>query len=686
MRAVIGEPLADQARLLGFVIKDSSMEPGEFIPISPGVTVLYGLNGAGKTRILRDVERFWRGHRSNALALVQLPARLTGSVDWYRDSGRVEWARDWDDPLQPRRDEEDDPEAILLDWAWRCFRSETADSEAPEFLKTLDPHRDEGLWSEWQQTRLIWVEAHGSEERPEWFSAPAVVTGSACPFSNEAAALWETFSNRDDDLLADYWYTLNAAPYATTSEGHTVLAGAVLGAPALEFLTGSAGRHDRLIDMQPRMHARATDVNDVTRKHLRQAVKRQVEVRDAGPVASEELSASVSELERVANEHFQRSLVDAPTLGLAVEVVGLDAGVEWFVEDDAGSPSDRGSPWRRREFAALSRAQSTWASWSIEEALSSLQQDGKVDRLILLDEPEAALHRSAESQVARYLSEIGTAGDVSLLVATHSPELLDFEDARLFEVERHDGRRRLKPLPAIARNSLSELGLLPSDLLRRQRGILLVEGAHDQAVLEVLFGDEMRRLRVEVLPLRGTHQLSAARIGFLFEYTSAHIFVMLDNIKTDAISETWRTALLHADAGDVAAALVTLDQAECLTGDSEGRVMRELLQHVVNSGTDDRLTPHGLTKADIIEYLPVAELVPGHAEDWASLRRCHLRDRQADKNTPKDFKRWLGSRFGADLSTESVARAAQTMDTVPPDLLRLLKTVEANALGSGRPR
>lgn len=682
MDVVIGDPHPEQARLLGFVIQDIPGKAGPLLPVAPGVTVLYGLNGAGKTRIIRDIEKFWVGHRSNAVAVVQLPSRLHGHVDWYGETGRADWARDWAGAsLTEHGGEGETPESILLDWVGRCLSSAPLGTDAPAILKPFDRDLDQGVWEEWQQTRLLLIQAYGSPDRPEWLSAPAVATGPGRPDCNEAATLWEIFDNQDDDHLLDFYYGLNVEGCAITAEGQTVLACANAGISALDPTQAgySGGRHSHLIELQPRMHIGDRNLDEATRAHLRETVDRQVEATAAGVVASPELASTVTDLEHLANHHFQRALVDAPVLGLHVEVGSLDSRVEWFIEGDEPWGDPR-SPLSWRELSDLSRAQSAWAEWSIQMALAP-SHPPTPERLILLDEPEAALHRSAESHLARYLGETGAVDGTSLLIATHSPELLDFEDARLFEVSRQQGRRRLRALPPIARNSMSELGLLPSDLLRRQRGIVLVEGLHDQVVLEALFGDEMRRHRVEVLPLRGTHQLSAARIAFLFDYTSAHIFVMLDNILTAALHETWETASDYAQRGELEAAVGVLDQAECLAGDSEGRVMRELLQRVVLDGRADRLTPHGLSEADVIEYLPVSELVPYPTGDWRELRARHSLAREDDKRTPKDFKKWLETRLDANFSGEFLTRATTALDAIPPDFLRLLKTIEARASG-----
>ena len=287
-----------------------------------------------------------------------------------------------------------------------------------------------------------------------------------------------------------------------------------------------------------------------------------VDIVDGQPTSSAALVDHVDKLQALANEHFREVLQDAPTLRLHVNPVGLGRQVHWFVEEDEewedfAEVSQRiavpdGELPDVRTLAGLSTAQQRWARWSIEMALNLMGRTSpgapslSKSRLYLLDEPEAALHRSAEAQMARYFNCLSRTPEPHMIVATHSPELLETDTARVYEVSRMKGGwRRLQVLDAASRENMTALGLQPSDLLRRQRGLVLVEGRHDELILEELFGAEMRRLRVETLPLRGTSELSPAKISFLFDYTPAHMFLMLDNIQTDELTTVWEQALAH---------------------------------------------------------------------------------------------------------------------------------------------
>ena len=43
------------APIVGFDFTGDPLLDGDFLPLRPGLTVLYGLNGAGKTRLLRGI-------------------------------------------------------------------------------------------------------------------------------------------------------------------------------------------------------------------------------------------------------------------------------------------------------------------------------------------------------------------------------------------------------------------------------------------------------------------------------------------------------------------------------------------------------------------------------------------------------------------------------------------------------
>lgn len=84
-----------------------------------------------------------------------------------------------------------------------------------------------------------------------------------------------------------------------------------------------------------------------------------------------------------------------------------------------------------------------------------------------------------------------------------------------------------------------------------------------------------------------------------------------------------------------------------------------------------------MSKKDVLEYLPVTEVVP-EAESWESLRKEWHEWRKSSKSpaaadmTGKAYKRWLRKAKGADLSPENLRWIAETTSPHPE-----LKTINA---------
>ena len=276
--------------------------------------------------------------------------------------------------------------------------------------------------------------------------------------------------------------------------------------------------------------------------------------------------------------------------------------------------------------------------------------------------------------MAAYIAHEASKPNRAFVVATHSPELMNAPNAHVIEVRRLDGRLAVAPLGLIERRTLGELGLHPSDLLHRHRAILLVEGRHDELILNEMLGDELRRLRTEVLTLRGVNALTPSVCSFIFRYTQAHLFIMLDNLDTDRVAAVWTDAKLTAvSQGTEAAKSLVIER---MAGKKvEERALREVLTAALEDDQKDRITPHGMSRPDILDYLAAEKLVPGK-RDWTELRAEHVTQRNSSSKF-KAFKSWLEKVHKADLTDSSIREAAQSIDEPPADFVRLLKTIEA---------
>lgn len=336
---------------------------------------------------------------------------------------------------------------------------------------------------------------------------------------------------------------------------------------------------------------------------------------------------------------------------------------------------------------ALSTGERIWANVAIYFAVN--RTIPLRDTILLMDEPERGLHRSAEERVMLWLAEQCEAADnVWLWAASHSPHLLHHSSIQPVAVAGPDLNRIDEPVgdEAVLRllqrhdkEDLEALGMSPTDLLASRRAIILVEGTHDEIVLEHLIGQDLRRLGADVVPLHGGRNLPrAVETRVLFDYTSATIFALLDAVERDTFDEAWRRALVVLAVDGHAKARDLLLQELPDSSREEVRWLRQWLLRSMERGQAARVAPIGLSKLDIIEYLPAHMLVPGE-HDWGALRDSHAEALQV-KGCPKDFKRWLELEMSADFSDEKVAAACNSMDEIPDEFVEILNAVRAIAM------
>lgn len=410
----------------------------------------------------------------------------------------------------------------------------------------------------------------------------------------------------------------------------------------------------------------------------------------------------VYEVETQANTIFQGLLQDAPALKLELRAPLqwlIGPAMSWTVEASTQRRFDRFEGWTDRvqvPVSELSTAERRWALISIHRALD-LVGEGKSEQeveypasllwpppaqrhvkaqLMILDEPEAALHRAAERHMAAGLDLLTTGGS-QVVVATHSPEILNRQEVTLVHVVREAaGRTAIHQINSLdIENSVAELGLVPSDLMGIYRIYLLVEGEHDDIVVSTLLADELAQARVKVVPMRGGAKLpSTVESQLLFDMTTAHIVALLDNVAAEDIEQTWQGAqerYLSSATTDEAIAFLA-SEFRSRKGD-EYQWISTWLARALKKGVHERLLPFGLEAPDVIDYLPVEILVPNAGKSWGELRAEHdaLRPQLNKAKGPHDFKSWLAKVYGADTSPARVRVAAEAVTEVPEDLRRL---------------
>ena len=294
------------------------------------------------------------------------------------------------------------------------------------------------------------------------------------------------------------------------------------------------------------------------------------------------------------------------------------------------------------------------------------QRFPQVPMVLLIDEPEAGLHRTAERGVVSLLRDIAAQQATPILVATHSPEFLRDRHVRSFVVERDEKQSVIiDDSFRLIGETAGLYGLSRLDVLHFYDTILLVEGRHDEIVLEAMLGEELHDLRALVVPLHGGRLLpDAADARILQDFTDHRIVAMVDNVNPEPFKRLLAVAR-QVTPGDCTAFDRAADEAlEGLKADEVGFV-RRLLRRAFEVGRLERYIPYALTKPDILEYLPPRPFRLDRS--WEDLRAEFAR-----QNKVKRFKRWLELSEGATFDDERVFEACRQMDSVPGDFLALL--------------
>lgn len=318
----------------------------------------------------------------------------------------------------------------------------------------------------------------------------------------------------------------------------------------------------------------------------------------------------------------------------------------------------------------LSEAQHKWALFAIGFVNSRLRAGGKsqVDTVLLVDEPERALHPTAIDYLMQDLD--ATAKNLSgpVILASHSPQILSWPGARLLHIARDgSGHATLKPLDLSTNEELERtaesLGLRKLDLLQTYRVFLVVEGLHDSTVLTTLFPEDWEANRIRILHMRGSkHILDLAGSEILRDFSDAQLVVLLDNVAPEIIRGLTTATSLAMD-GKRKEAETTLRDLEKKAGHGERKAI-ELVRRTIaitRQYLDRPQNIHirGLEKKDIIEYLDPSFF--DLDKDWSTLRKLH-RAEAGDL----DFKDWLRESFGARINAETVKAAAQQLSDNPP--------------------
>lgn len=271
----------------------------------------------------------------------------------------------------------------------------------------------------------------------------------------------------------------------------------------------------------------------------------------------------------------------------------------------------------------------------------------------VFDEPEAHLHPAAQRRTAVALQRLRLRGQ-NVLIASHSAHFLDLPDWTQVHVERLGLETKLVPVPPStqAQGDLArQLGVNRGELLAGIDALLLVEGQHDQVMLERMFGADLRAAGIAVVRMHGTNNLLAtAELDFLDRYLDVPVIVLLDYTSVDRVK-----------AG--------------LAETHEERQLGRLLKECDRRGRPTLCV--GLNLPDIVCYLPdtaVRQVSP----DFPGWDVVVARFREHDDRP--SFKKWVKSTFRTDLTTTArIERIVDVMERqhLPPvaELSQSVRTI-----------
>lgn len=409
------------------------------------------------------------------------------------------------------------------------------------------------------------------------------------------------------------------------------------------------------------------DADSVTRAWLTTCLVGKTDLT-SDPEGSLGIEVNIGHLEATVNMRIAGLLPDPPTLVL-VKLEDLEALNGKLYEWRQALPNGE-----TVSLDSLSTVERRWAVVAVYCAIEEIDQERHT--LWLIDEPEKGVHRSAEKKLIYGVSKLATSFNEKIIMASHSPAALELSDALVLHVKREGGLATVVLPGTQFRDSLDSLGLRPADLLSGIDAFLLVEGPHDETVLDVVMGDQLRELGIHTLWVEGSKNLPRAlQSRFISDFTDARLVAVLDNLDNEAVNRLWNEAKQIHESGHSAKARDLLEtELRNANLESHGE-LTSIIQFLIRgleNGDQNRLFVYGMSHKDIIRYLEPSSLVPNCDLSWDELDREHALQRETKKNVPRDFKAWFQKEYGFQLTTELIRKASSNLDHLHPDFTGLL--------------
>jgi len=316
----------------------------------------------------------------------------------------------------------------------------------------------------------------------------------------------------------------------------------------------------------------------------------------------------------------------------------------------------------------LSDAQRRW----VGNALTIGQARETSQAMVLVgDEVDAGVHVKASMSIFSTLSSLPGVG----FVTSHSPTALRTPRARLLFVGRDADGKVIVDSGGLASDVVAAaevLGVDVTDLLASKYLTVVVEGTHDEIVLEGILKGENILDRMLIIPGRGTYAMKGIPDAkLLVEFTDHRILVVVDNTRgprLQPVVESLKSAHSHRKSKKAGLKESGLKELQSKATPEEKMVL-EVVERSYLRGFIDRLDLHGLPTRDVVDLLPAESF--GLDIDWPQLREKHRRGRKG-----RDFKTWVRETHGVSIKEPTVKSAVENLDGYSEGLSDLRLAVE----------
>lgn len=641
-----------------------------FVPLDSGLSVLYGRNGAGKSRILEALEAAVTGQEGRAWSWLHIRMRdvalgedegLTGALLKALPSVRLP-GRPRANPTPAQRLEERIAHALRR--VWDDWIGEEAADLAREVARA-------------GHLALIPVGGHGEHT---WRVFVAGLPGDDTPLFNARAAAysqaWQAalLASTDDErmeALDSALMEFGLKDEADVDESDPV--------PFAE-----PGRPELLVELSPlRLTGPLCDLYGPPRGSLEDQTLARLLHRKGSLVRRKVLIAGTQDLDVSVVEDLEHLSIRASdlydlVLENAPQLICQFAPVEeWLTGASLRWSARVANVGQPLPLSDLSQAQQRWAEIAIAATLVEFDASGG-RALMLLDEPELALHSLAVRTMAQGLQRLADVINVDIVAATHAGALLESTKAHLLHVLRGvTGTTAVHRISGIDEDDALLMGLGKSELLQLTRLFVVVEGVHDEIVVKEACERELESARARVIPTRGVTGLaSLLDAQFLLRFSDAHFLVVIDNVDPDFVRGAWQDAQeIYRRTRDADAPWELLKAAFPGRKSSENRFLRELMLSAIVQDQAHRLGFQTLAQPDVICYLPVSSFT-SKAATWHDVLTAH-----AHQGGGKSLKSWLGETHGSTFEDDDIRSAARALDVVPDDLVLLAAAIQAYAEG-----